>query len=279
MRQQMKTSAWPASQGRVGESRARCAFTLIELLVVIAIIAILAALLLPALSKAKDKAKGIRCASNMKQWGLALGMYFGDFEDRVPLFADETVLTSSFWFQKLAPYVARQPQVGTNLYSTEVYSYELRKCPSGTAGSPPFSKIWLLWNCNIGANFSFIMGADPTALLAAPFFYGGPSIRPLRASRVKKADDAMVFMDTLTHYVYSPVDPYYVFTSDVDGDGAVDSWTGEVDTPFNLSRPFAHNTGANVTLLDGHVERVPYKKLWQVDRAKKIVHSFWYLED
>ena len=78
--------------------RQRAAFSLIELLVVVAIIAILAAMLLPALSNAKETARRITCANHLKQLGLAFTMYADENEGQFP------ARQQPYWMTRLQPY-------------------------------------------------------------------------------------------------------------------------------------------------------------------------------
>src|SRR5262245_52268302 len=95
-----------------GRKRRR-AFTLIELLVVIAIIAILAALLLPVLSKAKEKAWTISCLNNVKQLEVCWHTYAVDHNDFLPpnnsvanIFGGNMLATAASWCTNIAPYDA-----------------------------------------------------------------------------------------------------------------------------------------------------------------------------
>lgn len=114
-------------------------FNLLEMLVVIAIVAILAALILPALSRAKSKARATQCLNNLRQWGLTYRQYADDNQDYLPRRGQgvkplEQIDRPEDWFNALPPYLKlpTYQQLFTNNQRFRAGSQSVFVCPAAT---------------------------------------------------------------------------------------------------------------------------------------------------
>ena len=234
-------------------------FTLIELLVVIAIIAILAAMLMPALAKAREKGQRIACVSNLRQWGLAQLLYLDDNNQifpnpRIPkgvpgtpagysadnmLWTDLAAFAAAgsgnvAWFNGLPPYVAAKRLCDyANNPSEWVKTRNIFTCPTSSAlpdERDPLVNVMFHYSINpsgnrgltagFGTNFSLTMIRNPSAYV--------------------------MYSEVRTH---STETPFY------GSDPTKNLGSSHANTSKFSSR---HNAGANLGFADGHVAWFKY---------------------
>jgi len=240
------------------------AFTLIELLVVIAIIAILAAMLLPALSRAKGKAQAINCLSNLRQWGIALQITATDNGDTMP--RDGTDDGGQYGVDTGAMNGPGSPNdefAWFNVLPTVMADHPLSEYWSLPGGNPPLKlpfpggkgKIWHCPSCNSDPNdtwlqgggfgfFSYVMNIDLKATTPITGSYGKlPYPTMPKLSSVRNASATVL----LTEATFSPSKETYLATpSDAARNGIF---------PCARSYRFAqrhNNNGGNLVFIDGH---------------------------
>ena len=222
-------------------------FTLIELLVVIAIIAILAAMLLPALSKAKSKAKQTACVSNQRQIGLAFMMYANDHHDTMPAPGSRAALGAQpeDWIYWQSTAVGGRPSLREAKDSVIApyignFNAELFLCP-GDRGAQERRRLWEANKSREFYLYSYSLNSSTRDGIATWISVNRSEIYRNKLTKVRNPTEKIMLAEERGAATDGP------------GNSIIDD--GRWVPPGNVLT-MRHNNKAAVSFADGHVENV-----------------------
>ncbi len=255
-------------QATVGISRSFptrkvAAFTLVELLVVIGLIGVLAAMLLPALARSKDRAQAVLCMNNGRQLALAWTLYSGENNDQLVYNLGGDADRSSFaprqepdWVNNIMDWTLSQDNTNTDFVNTSMlgsyasYSTAVYKCPSDRALSDVQRQAG--WRFRVrSVSMNAMMGNPGSLLVSGTNVNNGYYRQFLKDSDISDPARIFVFLD---EHPDSINDGYFLITPSLDY-GSL-AWS---DLPASY-----HSGGCSFSFADGHME----VHHWIVDSTK-----------
>jgi prepilin-type N-terminal cleavage/methylation domain-containing protein/prepilin-type processing-associated H-X9-DG protein len=231
--------------GMSRSKKSSSAFTLIELLVVIAIIAILAAMLLPALAKAKEEAKRTQCKSNLHQLGIATLMYAQDNRDLLP-----DMQNQGAWFWDMDRVVA------TNLLANVANSTTIFYCPNEyylfNNGTPD---AWNAFPTFVVTGYGWLFPNNPVMEDHNSVISGTNMVTKITQGRGILGISAteMIIDATIFESVLSSGRRYY----NIGAAGSTSVRTAHLN-------PNESPAGGNICFLDNHVEWRPFAQMTNI---------------